>query len=349
MTTDWKSGVCWDVNKENFNLYMHACHGEANQDFYFDHTTKQIGVATTRGKCMDHNFNDNNVYFGDCHGEKNQKWRYNEQTKEVKSEYNDKCLDYNFNDGNLYMHPCTGNNNQKFNFPSGFFQPPSPNGDVPDFCWKDSYGRGVGTIPDACKEGREKIGLFCYSKCPNGMYRWGLDCHASCPAGFRDEGLFCRRDAYGRGGGYAFWDAWRCEADNGQGKCEWWGAMVYPKCKEGYHNSACCICSPDDIDCNSLPWMSEVPDHASCAKQIRIGDPVLGDCPDGKENSGGLCYTPCSSGYWGAGPVCWANLPPQMIDCGMGAAIDVKTCAEVVSDQVMSVFEVAREYSSVPE
>jgi hypothetical protein len=31
-----------------------------------------------------------------------------------------------------------------------------------DFCWKDSYGRGVGTIPSVCPEGQEQAGVFCY-------------------------------------------------------------------------------------------------------------------------------------------------------------------------------------------
>ena len=216
----------------------------------------------------------------------------------------------------------------------------------PEFCWKDSYGRGVGTLPSQCLPEKEQIGLLCYSGCPAGMYRFGFDCHASCPDGFRDEGLFCRIDAYGRGAGYAAWDLGWCESDHGQGNCEWWGALYYPKCSPGFHNSACCICTPDDIDCNSLPWMSEVPDGASCAKQIMIGDPTPLDCPSGQDNSGGLCYNPCEAGYSGIGPVCWGTTPEGLVDCGMGAAEDSEKCAEVISGQLMSTFELARKYLS---
>lgn len=351
VTTDWQPGICWDVNnQDSLNMIMYQCHGGSNQDFYYDSETAEIKVTSHPNTCMDYNLGSSNVYFFDCHGNSNQKWYYTQDTKEVKSVYKDYCLDYNYNDGNLYMSPCNGGANQRFNFPGGFFQALSTNsGDVPDFCWKDAYGRGVGTIPDGCPDGREKIGLLCYSSCPAGMYRWGFDCHASCPDGFRDEGLFCRRDAYGRGAGYPAWDWGRCESDNGAGNCEWWGAVIYPKCAEGYHNSACCICSPNDIDCNSFPGMSEVPDFASCAKQIIIGDPTPMTCPAGKENSGGLCYDPCSPGYWGAGPVCWGQVPPSMVDCGMGAASNVDNCVQAISDQIQSVFELTREYSSLSE
>ena len=70
-----------------------------------------------------------------------------------------------------------------------------------EFCWRDSYGRGVGTIPADCPQGREKIGLLCYPICPSGMSRFGFDCHSNCPQDFRNDGLFCRKAEYGRGGG----------------------------------------------------------------------------------------------------------------------------------------------------
>jgi len=27
--------MCWDVNRGTKNLYLHGCHGEINQNFYF--------------------------------------------------------------------------------------------------------------------------------------------------------------------------------------------------------------------------------------------------------------------------------------------------------------------------
>ena len=46
-----------------------------------------------------------------------------------------------------------------------------------DFCWRDSYGRGVGTTINSCPSNRDKIGALCYSKCPSGWNRVGYDCH----------------------------------------------------------------------------------------------------------------------------------------------------------------------------
>ncbi len=72
------------------------------------------------------------------------------------------------------------------------------------FCWKDTYGRGVGTPLSTCPTTKDKIGLLCYTKCPAGYSRYGFDCHQGCPSGFTNEGLFCRKQEYGRGGGYAW-------------------------------------------------------------------------------------------------------------------------------------------------
>ena len=47
-----------------------------------------------------------------------------------------------------------------------------------DFCWKDSYGRGVGTVPKKCASGQDRIGLLCYDKCGKNMKRFGFDCHS---------------------------------------------------------------------------------------------------------------------------------------------------------------------------
>lgn len=73
---------------------------------------------------------------------------------------------------------------------------------IHDYCWKDSYGRGVGTVPSNCGSKYQKIGLLCYDPCPSGYTRFVIDCHQNCPAGFTDQGLFCRLSEYGRGAGY---------------------------------------------------------------------------------------------------------------------------------------------------
>jgi len=61
----------------------------------------------------------------------------------------------------------------------------------------------------------------------------------------------------------------RCEADNGKGNCEKWGAVVYPKCKSGFSPSGCCICRPSTPNCQALGMNAGI--DISCAKKIDIG------------------------------------------------------------------------------
>src|SRR5207247_1835 len=111
-----------------------------------------------------------------------------------------------------------------------------------------------------------------------------------CPEGMRDDGLFCRAAEYGRGGGYPWkigdkpFDLGgarhRCEHDHHEG-CEQNGAIIYPKCKPGYHAIGCCICRPNKPECSKLGLGHQV--DLSCGKKITIGDPTPGVCPHGEE------------------------------------------------------------------
>ncbi len=88
------------------------------------------------------------------------------------------------------------------------------------FCWKDSYGRGVGTIPGRvadCPSGYTNHGLTCFrgsddilapslvADCPSGYTNMGLTCFrgvhsihtpsrvADCPHGYTNTGLTCHK------------------------------------------------------------------------------------------------------------------------------------------------------------
>jgi hypothetical protein len=50
------------------------------------------------------------------------------------------------------------------------------------FFFKDSYGRGVGTVPKACKGGKEYDAGLCYKACKEGYKGVGPVCWGSCPA-----------------------------------------------------------------------------------------------------------------------------------------------------------------------
>ena len=163
---------------------------------------------------------------------------------------------------------------------------------------KDSYGRGAG-IPLVCGPNEEQNGALCYPKCRAGYDGVGPVCWQTCPAGFRNDGAYCAKpEPYGRGAGYVLWDEEKCKRENGQ--CEKEGALWYPKCKVGFHNVGCCICSP-----NCPADMTDI--GVSCQKNSygRTAGTPLHACPDGHEKDGALCYPQCKPGYKGVGPVCW--------------------------------------------
>lgn len=177
------------------------------------------------------------------------------------------------------------------------------------FCWKNSYGRGVGRPLHKCPEGKTKIGALCYSHCREGYTRWGFDCHQNCPPGWLDEGLFCKHPGktYGRGAGFPwkFGDPLndskmfkRCEEEHGKGNCEKHGLIVYPKCKDGYFNDGCCLCRPK-FDCGKLGMGIRL--FNSCGTKLEIGDPTPMKCNDDEDENAGLCYKKCKSGYKGVG------------------------------------------------
>jgi hypothetical protein len=199
-----------------------------------------------------------------------------------------------------------------------------------EICWKDSYGRGVGTIPNACPAGFSATGFGTCSK--------------DCPAGFRNDGLFCAKPAaYGRGAGYPwkFGDAAfnldparsRCKNENPQG-CEKDGAIIYPVCKPGYTKVGCCVCSPI---CPA--GMTDI--GVSCTKPT-----VVATCPAGKINDAGLCYNPCA-GMKGVGPVCWGGCPAGMIDCGAMCGSSIAECTSSITNMVVSVGSLAAKVASI--
>jgi len=220
-----------------------------------------------------------------------------------------------------------------------FFDPSNLRRRLSDtFCWKDTFGRGVGTIPTSCGSDEENIAGLCYKKCPSGYYRNGIDCYQSCKDGLTDDGLFCIRNDYGRGAGYI--SNGDCEHHHGHDNCEKWGLIWYPKCHEGYHNDDCCICVPNSFSCDDLGFNGQVGN--SCAKHVidQIGTIPHG-CGDGKQLQAGLCYHDCKDGYHGIGPVCWSNTPKGWVGCGAGDAETSLDCTDTITGQITSVFNSA--------
>jgi hypothetical protein len=208
------------------------------------------------------------------------------------------------------------------------------------FCYRDSYGRTAGTPLGVCGPNEEKNGLLCYPRCDPGYSGAGPVCWQRCPEGFNDIGVSCAKPAgYGRGAGYPwkFGDALndkgmfkRCEKQHGRGNCEKYGAIVYPKCKSGFHAFGSNVCTP-----TCLEGMRD--DGAFCAKHSYgrgAGNPM--ECAAGTEQDGALCYPTCRPGFHGVGPVCWQTCSAGRTACGAGCAASSQECANDTTTMVVA-------------
>ena len=115
--------------------------------------------------------------------------------------------------------------------------------------------------------------------------------------------------------------------------------MYYPKCKPGYNAFGCCICRPPTPNCKALGYNGGL--DLSCARYIKVGSPYIAECGANLQNNAGLCYKLCKTGYYGVGPVCWANAPKGWVGCGMGAASSSKACRDAILGQISSVGQAA--------
>ena len=215
--------------------------------------------------------------------------------------------------------------------------------DATKACWKNSYGRGVGTIPPNCNPGMDKQAGLCYKKCDPGFNGVGPVCWKSCPSGYKDDGATCRKDvhitkkdSYGRGVGKIK------KIDGGEKKAGLW----YKACKDGYKGVG------------PVCWQKSCPsgytdDGATCRKNAHIfGKESKGRgvgtppkiCASGKVyDKGGLCYKTCNAGYKGVGPVCWQSCTSSVktkqgkavpTECGAACTTDKAVCQAFVGDWI---------------
>jgi len=211
------------------------------------------------------------------------------------------------------------------------------------YCYRNSYGRGVGK-PMHCAEGQQYDAALCYTPCKSNYKGVGPVCWEHCKDGYKDDGATCRRDAhifgknsYGRGAGYALWDKKKCEKKHGS--CEKYGALYYPKCKDGYDNVGCCICRqkhcPSGYHDDGATCRRDVHIYGKSSYGRGVGKP-LSTCPANEEKDAALCYTKCKSGFHGVGPVCWQNCPSGRKDCGAGCTTSTLSCVSDTASMVTS-------------
>ena len=207
-----------------------------------------------------------------------------------------------------------------------------------DFYWKDSYGRGVGTIPVLrCEQGTDKIGALCYEPCKAGYEE---------AAGDR---LACTGKTYLRpaGTGVPTWTKHETidqmyykgfikkhrmvrvaklvtECRPGKDK---WGAQCFEPCRPNFHAGGATgrVCTA----------------NTKIVFYDRKVLPLRQYCKDGKENDAGLCYKSCRSGTKGIGPVCWGDKPSGYEACAAGFTASKATCGETTAAQVVAAANMA--------
>lgn len=158
---------------------------------------------------------------------------------------------------------------------------------------KDTYGRGVGTVPDRCGPDKEKKGALCYPKCRDGYKSSALECEGTCPPGSKNTGLTCIQ------GIHAYIPGNKC--GNPFKKC------FYQRkdCRPGYRYRGS-TCNQECLP--GFKFRSGAAGSAFCDKprnrysRATKSQPL--DCPPGKVKDAGLCYKPCKEGYTGNGPTC---------------------------------------------
>jgi hypothetical protein len=192
-----------------------------------------------------------------------------------------------------------------------------------DFCWKGSYGRGVGTIPDACTGGKNlEIGM-CYTPCKQGWDGAVTMCLRKCPSGYVNTGLSCHVDK-------ALLVPANVDVCN-----------MKTTCPSGYTNAGL-LCG---LNTPSVPGGYEALVSGPAASGLDLTrqpyDRGIGNAPtaclNGKENDTGLCYPKCNTNFSGIGPVCWGQCPAGWTNCGMGCAKSANECAKTAVGQVTAV------------
>jgi hypothetical protein len=194
-----------------------------------------------------------------------------------------------------------------------------------EYCYKQSYGRGVGTIPSTCTGGKQNDAGLCYTPCNPGYGAAGPVCWQYCPSGYTDTGAFCHYSAKSltttlvRSG---------CHLDSAFG-------CIIPAydCPSGYTNAGlfCALNTP------GVPsGYSGLTGLDLTKKNYGRGAGTIPTNCGAKQNDAGLCYSGCNSGFYGVGPVCWQSCTSGKTDCAAGCANSTSACASNTASMVIA-------------
>ncbi len=208
-----------------------------------------------------------------------------------------------------------------------------------DYCYRESYGRGVGAPLSTCHEDEDKNGLLCYPKCREGFHGVGPVCWERCPEDYTDMGVSCLRPAATEhitvkpsncspgftNTGVACVNKKLDIKPISHSDCEPGlhreGAFCYSDCRPGFVNTGVsCFRSVSSITKKTY---------------VRgVGTPMY--CKPGTDNDAGLCYSYCRENFHGVGPVCWERCPSDRVNCGAGCATSKNACASNIASMVVA-------------
>lgn len=180
-----------------------------------------------------------------------------------------------------------------------------------------------------CNADEQQYDALCYPYCAGGYENigpnicWKIGCGGL--PGYVDVGISCSKPpAYGRGAGYVIWEHDRCVRENGV-DCEQSGWLWYPRCKPNFNQFGCCLCSPICPNgYNDVGAFCFKPNYGRGVGVSRLG------CAAGLQYDAGLCYTPCTGGRVGVGPLCWSKCGGvNWFECGLFCTSSEAKCAGI--------------------
>ena len=206
------------------------------------------------------------------------------------------------------------------------------------YCYRQSYGRGVGAPLSTCGPGEQKNGLLCYPDCKAGYGGAGPVCWASCPSGYTDTGALCTRpaDSYSNSGGSGNCDSGYTNMGLYCQKNSPWFGTREKSCPSGsYYSAGLCKVNCKSGYSNTGLTCYKGPDTVAKSSYGRgAGNPMK--CAAGQQEDAGLCYSYCKMNFGGVGPVCWQNCPAGTTNCAAGCSVNASECASKTANMVIA-------------
>ena len=176
------------------------------------------------------------------------------------------------------------------------------------FCWRRTYGRGVGYPLNACPPDQpDKSGLLCYPKCQDGYIGVGPVCWEDC-GNLTAVGIFCV------------------------------GATSPLRSVSKHDTYLQRLLAIDSLKSSTYEYSyTRIFIRKSYGRGV--GVPMI--CSSEYEQSGALCYVPCDKKYIGVGPVCWQLCPSyQSFSCVAGCAITTSKCITTIFEITVAAMEI---------